>query len=190
MPNDTGQMNLIHRAFMESPIAQMYLRDRRITECNTALTEMFGYDRKDLIGDTVFKLYPSGVDFALVGKRSKKWLQSHTTYQDERFMQAASGEIFWISAWGKTLSPSDPFAETLWAFERRGTDEKNAYGFTERERQVANFVANGRTCRQIGVDLEISHRTVEAHRAKVMHKTGAKNAADLVSKLLLISINR
>ena len=41
------------------------------------------------------------------------------------------------------------------------------------------------TSQEIGRALEISHRTVEIYRARLMRKYGASTAADLVQKLLV-----
>ena len=40
-------------------------------------------------------------------------------------------------------------------------------------------VIAGDTCKAIANQLDISHRTVEIHRAHVMDKTGASNLAEL-----------
>jgi RNA polymerase sigma factor (sigma-70 family) len=49
-----------------------------------------------------------------------------------------------------------------------------------REREVLDLAARGLTSREIAAELGISPRTVEVHRAAMMHKTGASNIADLV----------
>jgi FixJ family two-component response regulator len=51
---------------------------------------------------------------------------------------------------------------------------------TYRERQILQFVVEGRTNKEIAVDLGLSYRTVEVHRRHIMEKTGARNAAELV----------
>jgi DNA-binding NarL/FixJ family response regulator len=50
---------------------------------------------------------------------------------------------------------------------------------TPREREVMFRVAEGKTSREIGDDLGISHRTVETHRERVMAKLRMKSVADL-----------
>ena len=50
---------------------------------------------------------------------------------------------------------------------------------TERERQVMNLAIKGLPNKEIARHLDISHRTVEVHRARVMHKTGAATLIDL-----------
>jgi len=51
---------------------------------------------------------------------------------------------------------------------------------TPREREVLEGVCAGAASKEIGRILNISPRTVEVHRARIMHKIGARNAADLV----------
>jgi len=51
---------------------------------------------------------------------------------------------------------------------------------TNREREVLSLVVQGRTNKDIASRLAISTKTVEAHRAKVMRKTGAANLVELV----------
>jgi two-component system, LuxR family, response regulator FixJ len=55
---------------------------------------------------------------------------------------------------------------------------------SERERQVLSGVVAGLPNKAIAYDLNISPRTVEVHRARIMEKLGAKNAADLVRIVL------
>ena len=49
-----------------------------------------------------------------------------------------------------------------------------------RELEVFNLVVEGQTNRSIGIQLHISERTVEVHRAQVMKKLGVATLPDLV----------
>lgn len=51
---------------------------------------------------------------------------------------------------------------------------------TARERELLDLVVSGHTNKEIASKLGISPKTVEAHRAKVMLKTGAENIVELV----------
>jgi RNA polymerase sigma factor (sigma-70 family) len=51
---------------------------------------------------------------------------------------------------------------------------------TEREREVAILACQGMGNREIADRLGISHRTVEAHKSRVIAKLGARTSADLV----------
>jgi FixJ family two-component response regulator len=50
---------------------------------------------------------------------------------------------------------------------------------TEREREVMSLAILGQSNKEIARHLGISHRTVEIHKAKIMHKTGATNLLEL-----------
>ena len=58
--------------------------------------------------------------------------------------------------------------------------ETRLASLTERERQVLDLLAAGRPNKVIAYELDISPRTVEIHRARVMEKMGARNLAELV----------
>ncbi|MFC5521985.1 response regulator [Polaromonas jejuensis] len=51
---------------------------------------------------------------------------------------------------------------------------------TSRERSIVKLVAEGRTNRSAAEFLNVSPKTIEKHRASLMHKLGLKNATDLV----------
>lgn len=53
-----------------------------------------------------------------------------------------------------------------------------------RELEVVRAMRNGLTSKEIGRSLEISHRTVEIHRANAMAKLGAANTAGVVTLLV------
>ena len=55
---------------------------------------------------------------------------------------------------------------------------------TPRERDVLGEITVGASNKEAGRRLGISPRTVEVHRARIMEKLGAKNAADLVRIVL------
>lgn len=55
---------------------------------------------------------------------------------------------------------------------------------TPREREVLAQIAGGASNKEAGRCLGISPRTIEVHRARIMEKLGAKNAADLVRIVL------
>jgi len=59
-------------------------------------------------------------------------------------------------------------------------DFAGRHRLTGRERDVLQQVAQGASNKEAGRQLGISPRTVEVHRARIMDKLGAKNAADLM----------
>lgn len=61
---------------------------------------------------------------------------------------------------------------------------------TRRERDVLALVAQGASNKEAGRELGISPRTIEVHRARIMDKLGAKNAADLMRVVLSVTQSR
>jgi len=58
---------------------------------------------------------------------------------------------------------------------------------TRREREVLEQFASGASNKEAGRTLGISPRTIEDHRANIMKKLGAKNAADLIRIVMTVS---
>jgi FixJ family two-component response regulator len=80
-----------------------------------------------------------------------------------------------------------------WDHEHRSEDERRRsvqerFGsLTPREREVMDCVVRGLANKVIAMDLDLSQRTVEIHRARVMEKMNARSLADLVRMSLLIN---
>ncbi len=80
--------------------------------------------------------------------------------------------------------------EAIGAFARRQAENCSAKvgslhfpgrePLTRREREVLEQFASGASNKEAGRTLGISPRTIEDHRANIMKKLGAKNAADLI----------
>jgi len=84
----------------------------------------------------------------------------------------------------------DCLARDAAARERRGKQRESAERLaqlTQREREVLDLVVAGRTNREIGEALEISVKTVEAHRAKIMEKFAVDSVAELVQAVLSVT---
>jgi len=66
------------------------------------------------------------------------------------------------------------------ADEERGVIEERIATLTPREKQVMECVVRGDANKVIAFDLDVSQRTVEIHRARVMEKMGVRTLAELV----------
>ncbi|MCK6389961.1 MAG: response regulator transcription factor [Azonexus sp.] len=58
---------------------------------------------------------------------------------------------------------------------------------TQREREVLDLVVAGKLNKQIADTLDISMKTVEAHRARVMDKMGVRTLAELVRAVMQLN---
>ena len=72
-------------------------------------------------------------------------------------------------------------AEVFGAARRRMIEARDRISsLSAREREVLEWLAEGSSNKVIARELEISPRTVEIHRANMMHKLGARHAAEAV----------
>jgi FixJ family two-component response regulator len=78
-------------------------------------------------------------------------------------------------------------AENRQDLARRAEVLKRLDTLTPRERQVMDLVVEGGANKVIAIDLGLSERTVEIHRAKVMEKMGARSVAHLVKLHMMIA---
>ena len=78
-------------------------------------------------------------------------------------------------------------AENRSTVARRADIQHRLESLTPRERQVMDFVVDGAANKVIAIDLALSERTVEIHRAKVMEKMGARSVAHLVKLHLTLT---
>ena len=57
---------------------------------------------------------------------------------------------------------------------------QDSFSLTPRERQILELVWEGLNTREIGDALNVSAKTVEVHRAKIMKKLHARNTAEMI----------
>jgi PAS domain S-box-containing protein len=171
-------------AFEHAPIGLVLSRNRLMVDCNRRVLEMFGTRRDALVGRSFEVLYPTHDEFERTGARIVASLDKHGYYADERVMKRASGELFWCHVSGRALDPRHPHAAGIWSFEDLSSRRQLKAELTAREREIAALLIEGLTSKLIGKRLEISPRTVDVYRARLMKKYGAATTPDLVHKLL------
>lgn len=171
-------------AFDMAPVGLCLSRNRSIVDCNQQLCEMFGASRELLIGQSFQVLYPSADEYERLGARMAPILNAKGHYADDRIMKRANGEVFWCHVTGRALNRAQPHEAGIWAFEDLSAQRPVKAELTAREREVAARLLDGLTSKEIGKTLNISHRTVEIYRARLMRKYKANTTGDLVHKLM------
>lgn len=82
---------------------------------------------------------------------------------------------------GKTyLSPALQTAAVGEILDETGRHNRQVLELTPRQREVLQLLAEGKSAKEIGAILEISARTVETHKYKMMDDLGVKTTAGLV----------
>jgi PAS domain S-box-containing protein len=175
-------------AFDLAPVGMVLSRNRTMVDCNVRLCEMFGATREQLVGQSFQLLYPSADEYERMGQRIAPLLNAKGVYADDRIMKRFDGpfqgETFWCHVTGRALNREAPHEAGIWTFEDLSASRPVQASLTAREREVAAHLMDGLTSKQIGKALDISHRTVEIYRAKLMRKYSAHTTADLIQKWL------
>lgn len=85
---------------------------------------------------------------------------------------------------GSTFFTSDASRIILDGFldkiEWRGAEQDARHRLTSREHEVTQLLAEGKSNKEIGGELNISTKTVETHRANIMRKLNLRSLPDLV----------
>lgn len=175
-------------AFELAPIGLVVSHDRLITDCNAQLLTIFGATRDALVGQSFERLYPTSEEFERTGQRIAAMLGADGRYADERVMKRLAGpqagELFWCHVSGRALDPGRPHAAGIWAFEDLSARRQLTVSLTGREREIAALLIEGLTSKGIARRLEISPRTVEVYRGRLMKKYRSSTSAELVHRLL------
>ena len=170
--------------FQHAPVGMCISVNRVIKACNHALAAMFGYDCAQLDGLSFAVLYPTQDEFLRTGDRIIPIMNAKGRYSDERIMRRANGELFWCHVSGRALDPSAPLGAGIWTFDDVSEKRPVTAALTPREREIAALLVEGKTSKVIARETDLSPRTVEMHRAKLMKKFSASTSSELVHKLV------
>lgn len=109
-------------------------------------------------------------------------MRGNGRYDDERIMRRSDSSLFWCRVRGQSLILTDPFAHSVWSFADL-SEVRPVTVLTRRERQVAMYLMEGKTSKEIARLLQISPRTIEAYRSQLLNKFNARNGAELIARL-------
>lgn len=165
--------------FAHAPIGLMYSEARIIRRCNHAFAAMFDHKVPELMDRSVAQLYPSQDDFDHTGRQWVQELARNGHHADERIMRKQDGTLFWCRVRGHTLTPKSPLARAIWSFADLSS-ERPVQELSRRERQVAMLLVEGLTAKEIARRLEISPRTVDVHKNRLITRYGVRNSLELV----------
>ncbi len=170
--------------FLHAPVGICVSQHRVVQACNIALAKMFACEPDVLVGRSFLSMYPSPDEFERMGARIVPIMNIEGFYSDERIMRRANQELFWCHVSGRTLVPNDPHAIDIWTFEDLSKKRPLTRALTPREREIAALLVEGKTSKIIARQTNLSPRTIEMHRAKLMRKFSAATSSELVRRLL------
>lgn len=174
------------------PIGTMLSHGRVIININELFAGMFGYKRDELLGKSIELLYPSFREYVDRGDQWHGFLHRSGEHCDERIMLSKGDNPVWARVKGRCRDRNDPYALIACTFElaemrqlpeRQPTTavSSDTIRLNARERAIVKSMGEGLTSKQIARQLNLSPRTVETYRARLMAKTGAQNASHLLT---------
>ncbi len=158
-------------------------QQRLVAACNTAFLKLFAYELDELKGQSIAALYPSQQDFHRIGKRGYPQMAFNGTYHDERLMRCRDGKLIWCSVHGRAVDIAAPAAAAVWSFQPVAQSVPEM-SLSPREREIVTKLAQGLTSKEMARELDLSPRTVEAYRAKLLQKMGVRTTLQLLAKLV------
>lgn len=168
--------------FDHAPVGLALLKNRIIVRCNLQFATIFSATVPELTNIPASTLYPTVDDYDRIGERLELPEAQSGLYHDERIMRRIDGRLFWCRVRGKSLTPKKVFQSGVWSFDDLSS-ERPVVDLTPREREVAILTCRGLSAKEIGRNLDLSYRTIETHRAKLLEKFGARKLPELVAKL-------
>lgn len=164
------------------PVGAILTKNRVIVECNELFATIFDYDQNEIAGRSLEMLYPSRRHFVERGEEWFEYFRVAGAHCDERIMLGKGDLPIRIRVAGRCEDRRKPYDLVACTFEP-AQDVASAVGLSRREREIVSAMADGLTSKQIARKLNLSHRTIETYRSRLLVKTGARNAAQLLSHL-------
>jgi PAS domain S-box-containing protein len=95
----------------------VFLKEGRLLRINRKLEEMFGYERKEIEGESMVVFCISPKDWEQMQKDAHEILAQGKPYQSERRMKHRNGQLFWCSLFGKAIEHTDPSKGSIWIMD-------------------------------------------------------------------------
>ncbi|AOB29407.1 hypothetical protein AKI39_00115 [Bordetella sp. H567] len=172
------------QVFTLAPAGLCISQWRVIAQANARLESIFRYPPGQL-NDTDFDaLYPTGRDVARGAEGAATALNARGIYACERIMKRLDGELFWCRLIGRSLTPAEPLASCIWTFEDLSAPHPVSPALSDREREIALLIAEGKTSKMVARHLNLSPRTVEMYRSRLMAKFSSNTSSGLAGRLM------
>jgi len=157
---------------------RMSISDSILLDCNRTTLKLFGYtekDREELVNHYSVKdshTTKSRIDELVAALKKHKKVKGF-----EAEVKRKDGTIIWISI-SAEIFPERGYVDGVL---QNITASKI---LSEREMEILRIVLTGKSNKGIAYQLDRSVRTIEDHRAHIMHKLGVDNVVDLTRKAL------
>ncbi|WP_338848396.1 EAL domain-containing protein [Massilia sp. W12] len=109
---------LEQQAILENAaVGILFSRDGVIVECNIRAAEMFGFARRDLVGQVSRVIFPSEQSHAELSVHAQPPLSQGLAFQTEWKLKRRDGGLFWCRLYARAIDPWHTEHGTIWIAE-------------------------------------------------------------------------
>lgn len=178
---DSSALAFASLAYDAAPTGIVLTEQRVIRTCNQTFARLLGYGVPDLLGQSFRILYGSDEEFESIRDIGLTVLQETGDYTDERLVRHRAGHGIWCRFRARTMVPHAPLERVVMSFAP--IHEAEPISLSKRERQVLELMNRRLTSKEIAQRLELSPRTIEDVRGRLIKRFGVRRATDLLGRL-------
>ena len=175
-------VNYTKLAFDNAPIGLVISENRIIKCCNSTFSLMLGYKPKDIQGKSFRMFYGSNEEFEKIRHVGINALKTKGNYSDERLLHHREGHSIWCRFRAHSLTPDRPLDRIILSYAQISNNTQTIT-LSKRERQVLGLMNQGMSSKEIARELELSPRTIDDVRARLIKRFKVKRCLDLLGRM-------
>lgn len=148
--------------FDHAMVGIVFLRERRLTRCNSHFEHMLGYEPGELLGSVSRRWYSNDADWEDLGKRSQGPLSQGLTFAAEVTFCKKDGSSVVCDVRSKAIDPAQPSNGSVW-ITMDITERQKAQMALQRMHQELESVVQQRT-HELSETVENLHQEIKNRR--------------------------
>jgi PAS domain S-box-containing protein len=175
-------VNYTKIAFDNAPIGLVMAENRIIQCCNLKFSTMLGYRQRDIQGQSFRMFYGSNEEFERIRDVGINTLKTKGEYSDERLLRHQNGHSVWCRFRAHSLTQNNPLDRIILSYAQISNNAQSI-NLSKRERQVLGLMSQEMSSKQIAQELNLSPRTIDDVRARLIKRYKVKRCSDLLSRM-------